>query len=787
MFRNFLQTAWRQLLKNKLYSLINLAGLAVGMAVAMLLGIWVVDELTFNNWHSNHQQLARILSIETANGDITVANAASVPMEAALRSGYSTAFKDMALTAEGGHVLAVGDKKIGQWGMWAEPAFPTIFTFRMLEGSAAALKDPGSLLLSRYAARALFGNTDPLNKTVRVDAQTEMKVGGVYDDLPENTSFYGIGVLLPWANKDNRGTACDADWSDHHFELYAQLAAGVTAEQISARIKDLSKPHLKGAFEELAFQPMDSWYLHNEFTNGLPAGGRIRLVRLFGAIGFLVLILACINFMNLSTARNSKRALEIGLRKTVGSSRGQLIVQFLGESLLTTFLSMGVAIGLALLLFPLFNTLAGKHLVFPGSSPGFWLAVLGFTVFTGLLAGTYPAFYLSSFRPVDVLKSVFRSGRTAALARKILVVVQFTVSIALIIGILVISRQIHYVRDRSVGYTRAGLITVNMNGPALVENYDAIRNELIRSGAASEMAESSSPATDVENSMLGFDWKGRDPRSVSVIGTLFVTYDFGKTVDWTLKEGRDFSRDFPTDSGSFILNEAAVRYTGLKHPVGAVIRWHGQEYPIIGVIRDMVMESPYAKVQPTFFTLRTDRRIHVVSIRLNSGLLPQDALAIIEPVFRRYAPDSPFDCSFTDDDYAAKFRTEEQMGDLAGFFTVLALFISCLGLFGLASFVADQRTREIAVRKVLGASVFQLWVLLSKEFAFLVLLAFAIASPIAWIYGRDWLQAFEYRTSISGWIFATAGIGALAITIAVVSVQSIRAGLANPAISLRSV
>jgi putative ABC transport system permease protein len=786
MFRNFLQTAWRQLLKNKLYTLINFAGLATGMAVAMLLGIWVVDELTFNSWHTNHQQLARVLSIETANGDITVSNSASVPIEAALRSAYSTAFKDMALTAEGGHVLTVGDKKIGQWGMWAEPAFPTIFTFRMLEGSAAALKDPASLLLSRYAARALFGNTDPLNRTVRVDARTEMKVGGVYDELPENASFYGVGVLLPWANKDNRGTTCDDDWTDHHFELYAQLADGVTAEQISVRIKDLSKPHLKGAFEELAFQPMDSWYLYDEFRNGLPTGGRIRLVRLFEAIGFLVLILACINFMNLSTARSSKRALEVGLRKTVGSSRGQLIVQFLGESLLTTFLSMGLAIGLALLLFPLFNTLAGKHLVFPWSSPGFWLAVLGFTVFTGLLAGTYPAFYLSGFRPVDVLKSVYRSGRTAALARKILVVVQFTVSIALIIGILVINRQIHYARDRSVGYARAGLITLNISGPAMVENYDAIRNELIGSGAATEMAESSSPATEVENSMLGFDWKGRDPRSVSVIGTLFVTYDFGKTVDWVLKEGRDFSRDFPTDSGSFILNEAAVRYTGLKHPVGAVIRWHGQDYPIIGVIRDMVMESPYAKVQPTFFTLRTDRRIHVVSIRLNSRLPLKEALALIEPIFHRYAPDSPFDYSFTDDDYAAKFRTEEQMGDLAGFFTVLALFISCLGLFGLASFIADQRTREIAVRKVLGASVFQLWMLLSKEFVLLVLLAFAIACPIAWEYGRDWLQAFEYRTSFSGWIFATAGIGALAITIAVVSVQSIKAGLANPAISLRS-
>jgi len=773
-------------MKSKLYSLINIAGLAIGMAVAMLLGIWVVDELTFNDWHSNHQRLARILSIETANDDITVSHFASVPMEAALRSGYSAAFKDMALTAEGGHVLAVGEKKIGQWGIWAEPAFPTLFTFRMLEGSAAALKEPTTLLLSQDAAQALFGSADPLNKNVRVDARTEMKVGGVYEDPPGNASFHGIGVLLPWANKDNRGTTCDADWTDHHFELYAQLAAGVTAQEISDRIKDLSKPHLKGAFEELAFQPMDQWYLHDEFRNGLPAGGRIQLVRLFGVIGFLVLILACINFMNLSTARSSKRAAEVGLRKTVGSSRGQLIVQFLGESLLTAFLSMGLAVGLALLLFPLFNTMAGKHLIFPWGSPGFWLAVLGFTVFTGLLAGSYPAFYLSGFRPVDVLKGVFRSGRGAVLARKVLVVVQFTVSIALIIGILVISRQIRYARDRAVGYTRAGLITLNIGSPALVGNYDAIRTELIRSGAASEMAESSSPATDVENSMLGYDWKGRDPRSVPVIGTLFVTYDFGKTVDWVLKEGRDFSRDFPTDSGAFILNEAAVRYTGLKRPIGAVIRWHGQDYPIIGVIRDMVMESPYAKVQPTFFTLRSDRRIHVVNIRLNPQLPLQNALAAIEPVFHRYAPESPFDYSFTDADYAAKFRTEEQIGDLAGFFTVLALFISCLGLFGLASFVAEQRTREIGIRKVLGASAFQLWILLSKEFILLVLLSFVIASPIAWAYGQDWLQAFEYRTSFSGWIFALAGIGAMTITLAVVSVQSIRAGLANPAISLRS-
>jgi putative ABC transport system permease protein len=786
MFRNYLLTAWRQLLRGKLYSLINITGLAAGMAVAMLISIWVWDELTFNNWHSNHQQLARILSIVTANGQISVDPIASVPMEAELRSRYPAAFRDLALTTEGGHLLAVGEKKIGQWGMWAEPAFPTLFTFRMLEGSAAALKDPSSLLLSQYAAHALFGSTDPLNKTVLVDARTEMKVGGVYEDLPENTRFYGTGFLLPWNNKDNRGTTSDADWTDHHFELYAQLADGVTAEQVTARIKDLSKPHLKGGVEELALQPMDQWNLYDDFRNGLPAGGRIRLVRLFAVIGCLVLILACINFMNLSTARSNKRAREVGLRKTFGSGRGQLIVQFLGESLLMAFLSMGLAIGLALLLFPMFNTLSGKHLVFPWGSPGFWLAVICFTLFTGLIAGSYPAFYLSGFRPVEVLKGVLRSGRGAVVARKVLVVVQFTVSIALIIGILIINRQIRYARARAVGYTRAGLITLNISEPGLVDHYDAIRNELIRSGAVSEMAESSSPSTDVENSMLGYDWKGRDPHSVPMIGTLFVTYDFGRTLGWEVGEGRDFSREFPTDSGAFILNETAVRYTGLRHPVGEFIRWHGQDHPIIGVIRDMVMESPYAKVQPTFFTLRADRRIHVISIRLNPKLPRQKALAAIEPVLRKYAPDSPFDYSFTDDVYAAKFRAEEQTGDLAGFFTVLALFISCLGLFGLASFVAEQRTKEIGIRKVLGASVLQLWILLSKEFILLVLLAFGIASPIAWTYGNEWLREFEYRASFSGWIFALAGLGAIAITLAVVSGQSIRAGLVNPIISLRS-
>ncbi|HEX3934280.1 MAG TPA: ABC transporter permease, partial [Puia sp.] len=361
------------------------------------------------------------------------------------------------------------------------------------------------------------------------------------------------------------------------------------------------------------------------------------------------------------------------------------------------------------------------------------------------------------------MKGQFSSGRSAAAVRKALVVVQFTISIALIIGILVVHRQIRYAQDRPVGYTRAGLITVEVNEPGLIQHFDALRDELMRSGAVSQVTASSSPATNVENDMLGYDWKGRDPNSTSVIGTLFVSYDFGKTLGWQLKEGRDFSRDFPTDSGAFIINEAAARYMGLLHPVGEFIRWHDENHPIVGVIRDMVMKSPYSPVEPTFFTLRTDRRIHVISVRLNPGLTQQAALAIIQSVFLKYSPGSPFDYSFTEEDYSAKFRAEEQVGDLSGLFTVLAVFISCLGLFGLASFVAEQRTREIGIRKVLGASVLQLWGLLSWEFVVLVLVALAFAAPIAWFYSQEWLRGFDYRANFSVWIFVVAGIGAIAL------------------------
>ena len=411
--------------------------------------------------------------------------------------------------------------------------------------------------------------------------------------------------------------------------------------------------------------------------------------------------------------------------------------------------------------------------------------MLGFSIFTGLLAGSYPAFYLSGFDTIKVLKGTFRVGKSASFPRKILVVAQFNVSIMLIIGTIVVYRQIIFAKNRPVGYIKDGLITVDMSTQGVMQHYDALRNELLSSGAVENVAESSSPSTNVQNSMLGYDWKGRDPSFIPIIGTFFVGSDFGKTLNWNIREGRDFSRDFSTDSGGIILNEAAAKLVGFKHPVGQLIKWHNKDHIILGVINDMVMESPYASVEPTFFML-DNRKIHVITIRIKRDIPVHDVLTRIAAVFKKYEPATPFEYRFTHDIYAHKFAYEQYIGKLASIFSMLAIFISCLGLFGLASFVAEQRTKEIGVRKVLGATVFSLWRLLSKEFAMLLFISFCIATPIAYYLMHNWLQNYEYRTTLAWWIFGAAGIGALLITLLTVSFQSIKAAMANPVKSLRT-
>jgi putative ABC transport system permease protein len=785
MIKNYSTVAWRNLRKNKIFSAINIIGLAIGMAVGLLIGLWVWDELTANHSFKNHDRLAEIVSITTQNGTSDAGEYASVPVGAELKRRFPDEIKEAVVFTGANPLLVIGDKKISSWGIWAQQAFPAMFTFKMLAGSQQALSDPYAMLISRSTAKALFGEKDPMGKTVRVGDKTDMRVKGVYEDIPDNTNLTGLGFLLAWDNKDSPGDSSQDAWINHHFGIYVQVGDRVDINKLSARIKDLTKPYIKGQWEELLLHPMDRWRLYNRFENGKMVAGRAQSVRLFSIIGLFVLFLACINFMNLSTARSERRAKEVGIRKAVGSLRGQLIAQFLTESFLFVLLAMVLSLVLARAFLPVFNSLSGKQLDMPFGNIFFWLLLIAFTFFTGLLAGSYPAFYLSGFKPIHVLKGVFRSGTAAALPRKALVVLQFTVSVTLIIGSVIIYQQLQYTKNRPVGYDRAGLITVEMNTPGLRDHFEALKADLLQTGMVSDLARSSSPSTELQNAMLGYSWKGKDPNSHPAVNTVFVSADFGRTLNWKIKEGRDFLPDLKSDSDAFVINEAAARFIGIEHPVGESIKWHGLDQKIVGVVNDMVMLSPFSSAEPTFFMLH-DRSIHVITIRIRPTAPIRTALAVIGKVFQTYNPSSPFEYRFTDESYAAKFSDEEQLGRMVSLFTLLAVFISCLGLFGLASFVTEQRTKEIGVRKVLGASVFNLWALLSGEFARLVLVSCGLAIPLSWLLAHRWLEQYTYRTTITVWLFLVTGAGVLLITLLTVSYQTIRASLINPAKSLNT-
>jgi ABC-type antimicrobial peptide transport system permease subunit len=531
--------------------------------------------------------------------------------------------------------------------------------------------------------------------------------------------------------------------------------------------------------------PMRKWHLYSDFKNGVNTGGRIDNVWLFATIGIFVLVLACINFMNLSTARSEKRAKEVGIRKAVGSMRKQLVTQFFSESMLIAVLSFVLSMGLVYLVLPYFNGVADKKISLPLLTPLFWILGISFSIVTGIFAGCYPAMFLSSFQPVKVLKGTFRVGRFASLPRKMLVVLQFTISITLIIGTMIVYKQINHAQNRPIGYSKDGLISIPVTD-VVHKHFDAVRSELINAGAIVEMAESGSPTTSVWNSNGGFDWEGKDPNQGVDFPNNAVTVDYGKTIGWEIKQGRDFSRDFASDSSAFILNEAAVKFIGFKNdPVGQIIHWNDKPFTVIGVVKDLLVQSPYQPVRASMWHL-TSQQQNVFLLKINPKASAKEAMSKIEGVFKRVNPAVPFDATFVDEEYARKFGNERRIGELATFFAVLAVFISCLGLFGLASFVAEQRTKEIGIRKVLGASVTNLWQMLSQDFVLLVIISSLLATPLAYYFISDWLKQFEYRTDISWWVFLVSVLGAVLITLLTVSYQAIKASLMNPVKSLRT-
>lgn len=799
MLRNYLKIAFRNLVKNTGYSVINIGGLAVGMAVAIMIGLWIYDELSYDKYHQNYNRLAQVMQHQTFNGHRGTESSIPMPLEAELRAKYGSDFKYLAMATWGGdRILTYGETKITRSGNYMDVDIPRMLSLKMLKGNHDGLKELNSILLSESVAQSLFGNEDPMGKLVRIDNKLDVKVTGVYEDLPFNTSARDLKFIAPWklyvsSQKWVQRALDEGQWDNNSFQLFAQIADHADMTQLSDKITNVKLDKVNAEEKkfkaEIFLHPMSDWHLQSNWEEGVKTGGFIQYIWLFAIVGLFVLLLACINFMNLSTARSEKRAKEVGIRKAVGSIRAQLINQFFSESFLVVIVAFWGALGVTLAVLPLFNEITDKKMVFPWTEPVFWLVSVGFIVLTGVLAGSYPALYLSSFQPVRVLKGTFRAGRFASVPRQVLVVVQFTVSITLIIGTLIVYRQIQHTKDRPMGYDNNGLVMMQMMSPDFYGKYDLLRTELKKQGAIVEMAESSSPLTGVWSNNGGFHWEGQDPSLQPEFATIWVTHDFGKTVGWQFKEGRDFSRSFSTDTAAIVINEAAVKFMGVKNPVGKVVQWgqgkDAEYFTIVGVIKDMLMESPYEPVKQTIYIMNYEN-VNWMTMKLNPARSASESVAMIEATFKKHLPAAPFDYKFADQEFGKKFQSEERIGKLAAIFALLAVFISCLGLFGLASFVAEQRTKEIGVRKVLGASVVNLWGMLSKDFIVLVFISCLIAMPIAYYFLSDWLKDYKYHTEISWWIFAMAVGGALTITLLTVSYQSIRAAMANPVKSLKS-
>lgn len=788
MFKNYFITAWRNITRTIGYSTLNILGLSIGMAVAILIGLWVYEQYSFDKFLPEYQSVYLVQRNFNSNGDTLTFPTNSLKLADALRTQVPEIEYVVESDWTGNHGLRAGDKKLYVNGAIAGEDIFKIFQYSFIAGNAnTVFKDPYSIVLTQSLAKSLFGNENAMNKLVRFDNTHDLKVTGVIKDVPANASFsfnyivpssYSYAVN-PQIKKDGLST-----FSNNNLQIFVKLKPGINYAQVAPKIRNIEhaeKGNTNAINSYVTLQPMERWHLYSNYVNGKDTEGFLAYVRMFSIIGLLVLIIACINFINLTTARSEKRAKEVGVRKAIGSQRKDLIVQFLTEAFLLTIIALVFALLIAQLTLPAFNTLTETHVAIPFGNIYFWLIMLGCLFITALLAGSRPAFYLSSFNPVKVLKGTAQPGKSS-LSRKVLVVIQFSCSIALIISTVIIYQQIRYAKNRPTGYSLNRLMQTYMNDD-LTKNYTALKNELIEKGIVSSVTTSTSPATDIWWHTDIDYWPGKLPGETVEMGAMDVSDDYFKTVGMDLREGRNFTNSY--DSTSVIFNEAAIKRLRIKNPVGQKIKKFEKEFTIVGVVKDALMKSPFKAADPTMFYCSYEPQ-NVMLYKLSPNIKTQDAITQLTTIFNKYDPAYPYDYSFSDQQYASKFNLEQLIGKLAGLFAILAIFISCLGLFGLAAYVAEQRTKEIGIRKVLGASVQQVWLLLSKDFIVLVLISCLIATPISFYFLHHWLMNYDYRISIGAGVFVLGGLVALLITIVTVSFQSIKAAIANPVKSLRS-
>ena len=786
MVKNFFVITIRNLFRNGLYSAVNIIGLSVGLVCSILILLWVDDETSFDTFIPKADRLFQVWVNAEFDDKINSWRSVPLPTYEAMKTADSN-IKNSVVTDWGGHhLLKVGDVRINKQAYWVSKEFLEMFEFPLLVGDASqVMADPKSIVITESLAEILFGDTDPIGQIVRVDDESSLKVTGILKDIPGNSSFQ-FDFLMTWEHRETINDWVQrnkTNWGNYSFQIFVELFDGSKEFEAEQGIKDLLTENGEDDMpREFFLHPMLRWRFHSNFENGKESGGMGDYVQLFSAVAILILVIACINFMNLATARSEKRAREVGIRKSLGSTRYQLILQFFGESIFISIISFVLAILIALLTLPAFNTLVDKELFIDFTSQKFWIFSFLVVFITGVISGSYPALYLSAFQPVKTLKGAVSTGKGASIPRKILVVLQFGFSIFLMIGTVVIFKQIGLVQNRELGYDQENLIAVE-NTDAIAENYHVLKQDLLQSGVVESVTRSNSQITQINsNNFVG--WPGK-PESQKVIFTTIATeYDYTKTMGIKVLMGRDFSKEFTTDTSAIVINKTGLDLMGLDDPIGTQLDLWGDKRTLIGVVDDVLMGSPYRTVSPMFMIIDPDW-ISYVSVRLKATDDLPATLETVGGIFEKHNPAYPFEYNFADDEFQEKFTTIEMTRKLAGLFSLLAVLITGLGLFGLASYMAEQRTKEIGIRKVLGASVNSLVALMSTDFSRLVIIAFVLAAPLGWYLLNKYLERYPIHTNIDWWIFPLIGLIALIFALSIVANQAWRAAVANPVKALR--
>ncbi|MEP7141459.1 MAG: ABC transporter permease [Ferruginibacter sp.] len=785
MLKNYFKIAFRNLRRSQGFSIINISGLAIGMASAVLILLWIQNELSYDRFHANGDRIYEVYGNNIVGGKIESGVPTPEIMAPVLKNDVPELEQVSRISWGEEYLLTVGDKTLKAKGNLVDPDFTSMFSFPLVKGDTkTVLSDPLSIVLTERLAKKIFGDDDPVGKIIKVENDENYKVSGILKDLPNNTQF-NFEYLLSYEHKTMK-KYIDSDWTDVSIRTYVSLKPNTSFDATNAKMKDVIVQHSGGRAKTTQFlYPLNKLRLYSSFDNGKPVGGLIERVKIFGLIAAFILLIACINFMNLSTARSEKRAREVGIRKVAGAGKQSLVIQFLAESVFIAFIAGILAIIIVQLCLPAFNQLVQKQLFIRYGNIYFWLAGIGFILFTGILAGSYPAFFLSSFKPVFVLKGAFKKVNALVTPRKVLVVLQFTFAIALIICTIVVEQQIKFAQERKTGYDKNNLGYVFIQGD-IYKNYSIIKDELLNAGVATSVSKTQAPLTQNWSSGISMNWQGKDPDTKIQINRYTEDGDLVKTAGMQLVQGRDIDvKKFPTDSTACLISESAVKAMGFKDPVGQLIfddpiNWH-----VVGVTKDFILESPYEPIKP--FMVKGPRYGgNVIYIKMNGKNTTAQNLVKAEQIFKKYNPVYPFDFHFTDEEYAQKFNDEKLTSQLASLFAALTIFISCLGLFGLATYMAESRIKEIGVRKILGASVTNIAALLSGDFVKLVVIAILIASPVAWWATGKWLESYYYRVNISWWVFVSAGVTAILIALFTVSFQAIKAAVANPVKSLRT-